>query len=201
MLTINEILPEFFMNYKFQVESRLKKLLIESIEGNRKSYELFLKEIQIIFVNFLKNKIREKENIEDLVQEILISIHNGRHTYDSSLPVLNWIFSIAYRRYVDFLRKKERINKYEFYTETFEQFQTNIYLDNEDRFIERDKINRILDKMPEKDRKIIQLLKFENYSIREISKILGKSESAVKVAAHRAYKKLKNIIETETGYE
>ncbi len=189
------------MNHKFQVESRLKKLLIESLEGNRKSYELFLKEIQIIFRNFLKNKIIEEENIEDLVQEILISIHNGRHTYDSSLPVLNWIFSIAYRRYVDFLRKKKRINKYEFYTETFEQFQTNIYLDNEDRFIERDKINRILDKMSEKDRKIIQLLKFENYSIREISKMLGKSESAVKVAAHRAYKKLKNIIETKTGYE
>jgi RNA polymerase sigma-70 factor (ECF subfamily) len=102
--------------------------------------------------------------------------------------------SIAYRRYVDYVRKDIRIKKFEISTETFNQYASNVRYKTEENYDNQERIKSILELMTEREKKIITLLKLENYSIKDAAKILNLSESAMKVAAHRAYKKIKKIL-------
>ncbi|GIX41658.1 MAG: DNA-directed RNA polymerase sigma-70 factor [Leptospiraceae bacterium] len=172
----------------------LKELLIQSLEGDQNAYKNFLLEVSKILKSYFSSKVFDQTVVEDLIQETLISIHKARHTYDPSLPVLNWIFAIAYRRYIDYVRKDARIKKYEHSTETFQHISSNLIYKSEEQYDNQNRINSILEHMTEREKKIITLLKIENYSIKEAAKILNLSESALKVAAHRAYKKIKKIL-------
>ncbi len=174
----------------------LKSLLLKSLQGDSSSYEKFLKQLIPILRNYFSSRLYDSYSIDDLVQETLISIHKAKHTYDINLPVLNWVFSIAYRRYIDFVRKDSRIKKFEISTETFSLHKSN-ESNIEQSFEFKNNIESVLNKMSERDKKIITLLKIENYSIKEAAKILKISESALKVAAHRAYKKIKKILYEE----
>lgn len=50
-------------------------------EGDSKEYELLLSKCREILNNHLSSKVRDKEDREDLVQDILIGIHKARATY------------------------------------------------------------------------------------------------------------------------
>jgi RNA polymerase sigma-70 factor (ECF subfamily) len=174
--------------------NRLKELLIQAQEGNKDSYKKFLLETTNILKSYFYQRVNDNNFIEDLIQETLISIHKALPTYDPTLPVLNWIYTIAYRRYIDFVRKDARIKKNEYSTETFYQYSSNITYKSQENYENQNRIKSVLDRMSERERKIITLLKIENYSIKEAAKILNLSESALKVAAHRAYKKIKKLL-------
>jgi len=174
--------------------NRLKELLIQAQEGNQDSYKKFLLETTNILKSYFYQRVNDHNFIEDLIQETLISIHKALPTYDPTLPVLNWIYTIAYRRYIDFVRKDARIKKNEYSTETFYQYSSNITYKSQENYENQNRIKSVLDRMSERERKIITLLKIENYSIKEAAKILNLSESALKVAAHRAYKKIKKLL-------
>ncbi len=173
--------------------NRLKQLLLKSLEGNKDAYKEFLLKTSKILNQYFSKKVFNKSYVEDLIQETLISIHKAKHTYDPAMPILNWIYAIAYRRYIDFIRKDSRIKNFVIYTETFTNFSSNLNYNNEETYDNLNRINSVLEHMSEREQAIIRLLKIEKYSIKEAAKILHLSESALKVAAHRAYKKLKKI--------
>jgi len=174
--------------------SELKNLMLQALEGDQDSYKKFLMNTSKLLKNYFYTKVYDQTVIEDLAQETLISIHKAKHTYDPKLSISNWILSIAYRRYVDYVRKDIRIKKFEISTETFNLYASNVRYKTEENYDNQERIKSILELMTEREKKIITLLKLENYSIKDAAKILNLSESAVKVAAHRAYKKIKKIL-------
>ncbi len=171
----------------------LKQLLQKSLDGDKEAYKEFLFKTTKVLNQYFSKKIFHKPYIEDLIQETLISIHKAKHTYDPHMPILKWIHAIAYRRYIDFIRKNSRIKNFEISTETFTNFSSNIDYHSEEAYDNLNRINSLLTHMTEREKHIIRLLKIEKYSIKEAAKILHLSESALKVAAHRAYKKLKKL--------
>ncbi len=172
---------------------KLKQLLLKSLEGDKKAYREFLFKTSRILDQYFSKKVFNKSCVEDLTQETLISIHKAKHTYDPKMSILNWIYAIAYRRYIDFVRKDSKIKNFEIHTETFTNFSSNLNYNSEESYDNLNRINSVLEHMSEREKIIIRLLKIEKYSIKEAAKILHLSESALKVAAHRAYKKLKKI--------
>jgi RNA polymerase sigma-70 factor (ECF subfamily) len=46
------------------------------------------------------------DEVEDLVQEALLAIHNNRHTYDVQRPLTTWCFAIAKYKLIDLLRRR-----------------------------------------------------------------------------------------------
>ena len=88
-------------------EDRLKALLLEGLAGNAPAYQSFLKELSAHLRSFLRKRLaRLPEEVEDLVQESLLAIHNQRHTYDPSQPLSAWVQAIARYKLVDLLRRK-----------------------------------------------------------------------------------------------
>ena len=174
-------------------EQQLKQWMMESLSGNHRSYRLLLEASCEILIGYFRNRLYKQENIDDVVQETLISIDKARSTFNPSMPYLNWMYSIAYRRYIDYVRKQSRIDKMEVPGETILPFLANQESDSDDadQEIDKDAILAAIQQLPQRQREIVMLLKVDGFSVREAAGILDMTETALKVAAHRAYKKIR----------
>src|ERR1035437_3201076 len=88
-------------------EDRLRELLLGGLAGNGATYQVFLKELSAHLRAFLRKRlVRLPDEVEDLVQESLIAVHNQRHTYDPGQPLSAWVQAIARYKLVDLLRRR-----------------------------------------------------------------------------------------------
>lgn len=156
----------------------------QALEGNEQSYHQFLTEISKYLRIVISKKINQAE-VEDVLQEILISIHKARHTYDGKRPVLPWVYSIAKFRVMDYLRQHyanmqhQKVDIVDF---------ENILEDVTEAPEDNEYINIALEALSPKQKQILTFMHVEGYTAKEIGRQISMNESAVKVAAHRAYK-------------
>lgn len=172
-------------------EEQLKQWMTESLAGDQRSYRLLLEESARMLSDYFRSRIYRQDNRDDLIQETLISLHRARSTYNPSLPYSNWMYSIAYRRYIDYVRKQSRIDRMEVPGETILPLIANHEKETPDDLIDREAVLRAIQDLPERQREIVRLLKIDGFSVKEAASILDMSETALKVAAHRAYKKIR----------
>jgi RNA polymerase sigma-70 factor (ECF subfamily) len=125
------------------------------------------------------------EDREDIVQDILITIHSKSHTWKEDHPVLPWIYAIARHRIIDFGRAQSRQHRHVPIDEVAEIELS--YSDSESLVGIESQINQLGGKLG----KVARCLGLEGKSIAETSSLLGMSENAVRIAFHRALKKLR----------
>src|SRR5262245_55602609 len=90
-------------------EARLKALLLRGLDGDAAAYHGFLDDLSGHVRAFLRKRLfRLQDEVEDIVQEILIAVHNGRHTYRPEQPLTAWVHAIARYKLADFLRGRAR---------------------------------------------------------------------------------------------
>jgi RNA polymerase sigma factor (sigma-70 family) len=164
--------------------SRLAKL---SQLGDKVAYRQFL-DICIAWLRpFFARRIAPCD-IDDLVQDTLIAIHDKLGTYDPSRPFFPWLAAIARYRWVDRLRKVYRAG---------EEMLGEIASDRieQDAIVAQLSIDTLFKLIPEAQATAIRLVKIKGLSISEASKETGQSEVLVKVNIHRGLKKLATLIE------
>src|SRR5271170_8212892 len=83
--------------------AQLVTLLLSGMKGDAVKYQQFLSEISHYLRRFIARRVPAAD-VEDVLQEILVSIHKARHTYDGKRSVLPWISAIARYRLADYLR-------------------------------------------------------------------------------------------------
>jgi RNA polymerase sigma-70 factor (ECF subfamily) len=172
-----------------KTELTLEELMHLAQKGDKQSYEKLLNQVNSILKGYLINKVSGSNDVEDILQEILISLHNARHTYDKSRPFKPWLFSIAKFRLYDYFRKtyRKNENESEYLEEISNEFNANV-TETDDEYEE---LYEAMNELPDKQKKIIELMKVEGYTAKEVAEKLNMSESAVKTSAHRTYKTLK----------
>jgi RNA polymerase sigma-70 factor (ECF subfamily) len=172
-------------------EQQMKLWMMESLKGDQRSYRLLLEESARMLSEYFRTRIYRQDLIEDLIQDTLLSIHRARSTYNPSLPYTNWMYSIAYRRYIDYVRKQSRIDRMELSGETILPLIANQEKEDPEDTIDREAVLRAIKDLPERQKEIVRMLKIDGLSVKEAASILDMSETALKVAAHRAYKKIR----------
>jgi RNA polymerase sigma-70 factor, ECF subfamily len=170
------------------VETRLRTLFTEGLAGDAAAYRTFLSDLTRHLRGYLRKRIPQlHEDVEDLVQEILLAVHNGRHTYRADEPLAAWVHAIARYKLMDFFRaraRRESLN--DPLDDHIDIFATS---DDEPSEARRD-IGKLLDQLPEKQRLPIMHVKLQGLSVAETARLTGLSESAVKVGVHRGLKAL-----------
>lgn len=125
--------------------------------------------------------------VEDLVQDVLLSVHAVRVTYDPSRPFGPWLTAIVRNRLVDGARRYARIARREVTVEdidvTFFDVETNEQAADEGDAAALQEAVRAL---PAQQRQAIELLKLKELSLKEAAQVSGTSIGALKVATHRA---------------
>ena len=173
-------------------EIRLRELFLRGVAGENPAYHQFLQELSGFLRAFLRGRLaRLPDEVEDLVQETLLAVHNQRHTYDPSQPLTAWVHAIARYKMVDLLRR--RAVRDALHDPLDDDLAVFAVSDNEAGDAHRD-LAGLLAQLPDGQRLPIQHMKLEGRSVVEAARLTGMSESAVKVAVHRGLKKLALMI-------
>ena len=177
------------------IEERLKRLLLRGLDGDAAAYRDFLKELGALLRGFLRGRlVRIPEEVEDLVQETLLAIHNQRHTYDVSQPLTAWVHAIARYKMIDLLRR--RAGREALHTPLDDELALFASSDADAREARRD-LDKLLARLPDRQRLPIVHVKLHGLSVLEAARQTGMSESAVKVGIHRGLKALAAIIRSD----
>lgn len=177
------------------VEPQLRDWLLRGLDADAGAYQQFLKALGAHLRAFLRRRLMQRpDEVEDLVQETLLAVHNQRHTYRHDMPVTAWVHAIARYKLIDWLRShgvKEGRN--DPLDEANEMFST---ADSDAAQARRD-LNELLQTLPDKQRLPIVHVKLEGLSVVETAQLTGLSESAVKIGVHRGLKALAALIQKE----
>ncbi len=169
-------------------EQRLRALLLRGLAGDATAYQAFLKELSAHLRAFFRKRLsRLPDEVEDLVQETLLAVHNQRHTYEADQPLTAWIHAIARYKFADLFRRRagnEALND-----PLDEEMDVFAAADAEAQDAKRD-LATLLARLPERQRVPIVHMKLEGLSVTETAQLTGMSESAVKVGVHRGLKAL-----------
>ena len=170
-------------------EERLRSLMLQSLSGDGASYRMFLDELSLHLRSFLRRRLaRQPEEIEDIVQELLLAIHNQRHTYDARLPLTVWVHAIARYKVIDWLRRSSR---HDLLNDSLDEREELFAAPDDTGAAEASlDITKLLQQLPERQRLPIQYVKIEGGSVADAAKRIGISESAVKIGIHRGLKVL-----------
>ncbi len=123
---------------------------------------------------------------EEIAQDSFLKAYQNLATFKGESSFSTWVYQIAYRKALDFLRKKKPVQM---------EVEHIPEMDESQPLSNYDWVEPLLKQMTEKDRALLHLFYFEDMSLKEMSEILKMSISALKVALMRSRKKFKKLAE------
>jgi RNA polymerase sigma-70 factor (ECF subfamily) len=170
------------------IEERLRSLMLQSLAGDAAAYHMFLDELAARLRSYLRKRLGGlPDEVEDLLQELLLAVHNKRHTYDPEQPLTAWVQAIARYKLVDLLRRRSRSNAL---TDPLDEDDLVFATTANDAEEAQYDVAKLLRGLPERQRLPILYVKIEGASVTDTAIRTGMSESAVKVGVHRGLKAL-----------
>ena len=170
-------------------EEDIRRLMAAGQRGDRKAYRACLTGASEWLSRFFARRIAP-HMVDDLVQEVLISLHAKRASYDADRPFYPWLAAIARYRWIDQLRKLQRMPEEDADAVPSED-------SHEEPVLSRLSLDRLMTHIPQGQAQAITLTKIEGRSISETAQMTGQSESLVKVNIHRGLKKLASFVESD----
>ena len=165
--------------------------------GDREAYQRLLEEIAPYLRSLAARRMQNRGDVEDVVQDALLTVHAVRHTYDPTRPFGPWLVAIANRRIVDGLRRRGRAGSRETPLEAEHETLAAPEANYHEVASEGRALREAVDSLPRGQREAIRLLKLNEMSLKEAAAASGMSVAALKVATHRALKSLRKMLARE----
>lgn len=179
-------------DHESESERGWSRAMAAAQSGDRDAYDRLLREIVPFIRAVVTAHHRRPDRIEDVIQDVLLTVHRVRHTYDPARPFRPWLAAIARRRSIDALRRRGRTDA----MEVADQPAYETFADpGANREIEAAQntagLSGAIAALPASQREAVELLKLKEMSLAEASQATGKSMTALKVNVHRAIKALR----------
>jgi RNA polymerase sigma factor (sigma-70 family) len=178
-------------------EQRLANLMRSAQDGDAGAYAVLLTEVAPLLRRVVRSRLRslQPQDVEDLVQDVLLSLHAARSTYDPGRSFLPWLMAIARNRVIDGIRRHARRAANEVggigMPETFVAEATNI---PQGSYGDEEALRRAIGSLPPGQRQAIELVKLREMSLSEAAAASGTSAGALKVAVHRGIAGLRKAL-------
>jgi RNA polymerase sigma-70 factor (ECF subfamily) len=182
----------------------LRDLMRAAQDGDANAYRALLTAITPRLRRLIRSRraFLNREDVEDLVQEVLLSLHAVRHTYDPARPFLPWLLAIVRNRLADAARRYARQKGRELAVDDLEVTFADLTANTPDEGIGDDEaLAQAIRQLPAGQRQAIELLKLREMSLKEAAAYTGTSVNALKVATHRAMASLRRVLGATTGHE
>ncbi|QLG95419.1 sigma-70 family RNA polymerase sigma factor [Pseudomonas yamanorum] len=180
-----------------QDDSNWASLMIAAQNGDQNSYARLLCDLTPLLRRLARQGWPQGSDadIEDVVQEALLTIHLARHTYDPSRPFFPWLLTLLRRRIADGVRRRSRTNRREMVIDaldvTFIDSPANIECEP---LVDSEALRAAIKRLTPGQRQAIELLKQKEIPLKEASAMTGVSVAALKVATHRALQRLRTLL-------
>jgi RNA polymerase sigma factor (sigma-70 family) len=181
-------------------ETRLAAMMRSAQGGDADAYAALMQELaaRVRRIVRYRRAFLEPADVEDLVQDVLLSVHAVRATYDTTRPFLPWLLAITRNRLADAARRYARHSAREVVVEdldvTFFSERTNTMTTT---YGDPDALTEAIADLPAGQRSAIELLKLKEMSLKEAAAASGTSVGALKVATHRAMDALRRKLKKE----
>lgn len=169
-----------------------KELVKNVLSGDIRSFNVIVQKYKYMVYAFVLNMIRNKDNAEDITQEVFITVYRKLYTFKQQYKFSTWLIKITRNKTIDFLRK-QKFNFDIADNSLNVQDTKNLSPESYVEFKEKEKmIMEFLSLLQDKDRQIV-LLKYmnRNMTFYDVSVIMNMTESSVKQKFYRTRKNLK----------
>lgn len=163
-------------------------------DGDRDAYRRLLRAILPYIRALTSRSFREPADAEDVAQDILITLHEVRASYDPSRPFKPWLAGIARHRIIDRMRQRGRILSRETALAPEHETFTAIASNQDNMTIDSHALHQAMAQLPEGQRVAIQELKLREGSLQSVANRTGMTTGALKVATHRGIKRLRDLL-------
>lgn len=169
------------------------------LKGDNEAFDEIINRYRKNLILFINKYVHDLEISEDLAQDTFVYVLVNRKEYDFKYSLKTYLYTIAKCRASNYIRNQKRIVKFdEAYIKNEEEPEQV-----EDNLLRKEKnlkVQEALKKLKLEYQSVIFLKDIEEFSYKEICKILDKNMSQVKVLIHRARKSLAKILRKE-GFE
>jgi RNA polymerase sigma factor (sigma-70 family) len=179
--------------------------IFELQSGNQSAYSQLIDDYQQKVFATCISFVPNKEDAEDIAQEVFIEVFNSIHKFKGDSKLSTWIYRITTNKCLEFIRKKNTKKRFAFMqsilgneipmykTSYFTEFNhPGIVLENKER---NETLFHAINQLPEIQRVVFTLHKIDGKSYKEISEIIKKSVSSVESLMFRAKKNLQKLLE------
>ncbi len=178
-------------------DEHLSRLMARAQQGDSNAYVTLLRAITPRVRQLVRSRrgFLGENDVEDVVQEVLLSLHAVRATYDPARPLMPWLSAIVRHRLADAGRRHVRQGAHEISVDDLDvTFQTPVANSREETFGDPDALAQAIQALPPGQRQAVELLKLRELSLKEASALTGMSIGALKIATHRAIASLRRAL-------
>jgi RNA polymerase sigma-70 factor (ECF subfamily) len=163
------------------------RLMARAQAGDHAAYNRLLRAMVPAIRAVVRKRIGDDGLVEDVIQDVLLSIHRVRHTYDPARPFLPWMATIAASRAIDAVRRRGRRGRWEVQDDD----ALHVHIDGDslrpaETFAARDEVDGLLNRLPDRQREIVELVHLQDMSLKDAASRSRLSITAVKALLHRA---------------
>jgi RNA polymerase sigma factor (sigma-70 family) len=164
--------------------------------GDTEAYSQLLHEVTIRLRRIVRRSrsFLSNEDVEDLVQDILLSLHSVRATYDPQRPFMPWLLAITRNRLADGARRYARTGGREVNADCLDVTFINENANKAIDLFGKEDLKNAIDGLPAAQRTAVEMLKLRQMSLKEAAAVSGMSIGALKVATHRAMIALRKML-------
>jgi RNA polymerase sigma factor (sigma-70 family) len=171
-------------------EQEWSALLRAANAGDARAYARFLHVVTPVLRGIVRARGRAlpPDQHEDIVQDVLLALHAKRQTWQPDSPVLPWLYAIARYKTVDAFRRRGTAVHL-----PIEDFIDILESTATDTLAARDSA-RLIDRLDSRSAQIVRAVSLDGEDSAAVGDRLGMSEGAVRVALHRAIKRMGQFI-------
>ena len=174
----------------------LEQLMVRYQQADELAARSLVEQLSPQLYRFFAAQLGDAAEAADMLQDAWLRIHRVRHTYRPGEPLLPWIYAIARCVRVDSYRKRRRIAVREIGVDILPEPSIASAADAGDI----PAFDRLIAPLPASQREVLTMLKVNGLSLEEVARATSSSVGSVKQKAHRAYERLRALLETrQTG--
>ncbi|MCA9530709.1 MAG: RNA polymerase sigma factor [Myxococcales bacterium] len=173
-----------------------EELMRAYVAGDEAAFRALFDRYAPILFGLARRHLESNDAANEIVQQTFFKLHGARHDFRNDSKLRPWVMTIA----MNLMRERWRRHKRR-KTSLADDLSYHAAPTPEHTPLETQSRARLLhaalDRLPASQRSVVELHWFQDYPYAEVAKIVGTSEGAVRVRAHRAYKTLKDLLQAD----
>lgn len=172
-----------------------EELMEAYVNGDEAAFRILFERYAPILLRLTRRHLRDDELAREIVQQTFFRLHGARHDFRTGSKLRPWVMTIAMNLVREHWRRSKRRKVSDLEVDTQPAPETDFMpLELRQRAT---LLYGALEQLPQSQREVVELHWFQERPYAEIAEIVGTSEGAVRVRAHRAYATLKQLLVSE----
>ena len=168
--------------------------MAEAQAGDSSAYRTLLRDCIPVIKAVARRRGVAADHVDDVVQDVLLTIHRARHTYDPGRSFTAWLCAIAERRAIDLLRRVRRQDSREVHAPLAFESHADQAADPARGLAYAARVTRAIANLPARQREAVERIVLEERSLADAAALTQRSKISLKVNLHRALKTLRESI-------